>query len=75
MNMSTKDLKEALYVGETLFGIFLLALAVFAVRSALEGNDALYNLIPALALVLAGLICIIFGIATFCLRNDPEIWL
>lgn len=74
MNFSLHDLKESLYILETLFGVFLLALAYFALERALASPDVLFYLIPGLALLAAGGACVFFGIEAYILREDPEIW-
>lgn len=65
-------LKEAVYISEALFGIFLLVLAYYGLKAVVVENDALYNLIPAFALLIAGIACCGLGLATYFLREDPE---
>jgi hypothetical protein len=74
MNFSLLELKESLYVIETLFGVFLLVLAYSTLRMAFNTCDCLYYLIPGLALLVVSGACIMFGIEAFILRDDPEIW-
>lgn len=74
MNFSLHDLKESMYILETLFGIFLLVLAYFALERALASPDVLFYLIPGLALLLVGGFLVLFGVETVILRDDPDIW-
>jgi len=74
MNFSLEDLKEALYISETIFGLFLLVLAFFVLKSALASCESLYYLIPALGIFLAGIACLVFGIGTYIVRDDPDVW-
>lgn len=74
MNFSLHDLKESLYIVETLFGVFLLVLAYFALERAFASPDIVFYLIPGLALAIVGGACVLFGVETFFLRDDPDIW-
>jgi hypothetical protein len=74
MNFSLEELKEALYISETLFGIFLLVPAYLVLKMAVTGSDSLYNLIPGIGLLFAAITCIIFGIGTYLVRDDPDVW-
>lgn len=74
MNFSLHDLKESLYVLETLFGIILLILAYFTLKLAWVNPDGLFYIVPGLVLFASGVACLLFGIESVILRNDPDIW-
>lgn len=74
MNFSLKDLKEAVYVFETIFGLLLLIPAFLVLKAAKTDGDALFDLIPGIALVIAAITCIGFGVGTYLVRDDPDVW-
>lgn len=74
MNFSIHGLKKSLYIGETLFGVLLVILAILTLRMALASSDVLFYLIPGLALLIAALGCIMLGVESIILRDDPDIW-
>ncbi|PWT98649.1 MAG: hypothetical protein C5B53_06485 [Candidatus Melainabacteria bacterium] len=74
MNFSLHDLKESLYILETLFGVILLVLAYLSLKLAWTGPDGLFYVVPGLVLFCMGIACLLFGIESVILRDDPDIW-
>jgi hypothetical protein len=72
MYLSTRDLKTLVYGAETIFGILIFLLGVRCLF--LFGADPLGNGISGLVLLLVGIGLIIFGVETYLLRDDPDIF-
>ena len=74
MNLSLHDLKEAVYIFETGFGVLLLVAAVLLLRVVANSPDALFNLLIGGVLLLVACVCILFGLSTYFLRDEQDIW-
>jgi hypothetical protein len=74
MNFSIQGLKKSLYIAETLFGVLLVIPAILTLRLAFASSDVLFYLIPGLALLVAAGACILLGVESVILRDDPDIW-
>lgn len=74
MKLSYHDIKEAVYIWMTLLGAFFVILACIIFQSAHGLAAPVGFLLTAAVLFLAGLLCIFFGLVTFLIRDDPEVW-
>lgn len=63
--------KTLAFIGQTVMGVLLIVTAVYLSRDM--GDDPT-NLIASWFLGLSGLGCLLFGISTFFLRREPDIW-
>ena len=72
--MSYIDLKKLIYIGETVLGVLLLVLALHQLHLASVSADPLSNAITAAILFAVSTACLVFGIDTFILREDPDVW-
>lgn len=64
--------KEFAYIWQTVLGVIFLALAYFLGRE--DGSGDFTRLLASWILTLPGLICLLFGITSFVLRREPDIW-
>ena len=64
--------KRLAFLGQTLMGCLLLLLAYFLQQNNVDDDPT--RLISSWFLVITGLGCLLFGIATFFLRQEPDIW-
>ena len=71
--LSYQDLKKVLYILQTILGIAMVILSNRLWIAATTNGDPV-NEIAALGLFVAGLMCTVFGIMTYLLRQDPDIW-
>lgn len=71
--ISYEELKKALYITESLLGLFLIFLAYNLLRTSAAPHIIIY-LIPALILSIVGYFCVLFGVEAFFFREDPDIW-
>lgn len=54
-------------------GLVFIALSMFLRNGVADTTTAITNLVSTFMMV-GGVICIIAGLVTFFLRDDPEIW-
>ncbi|HEY9785249.1 MAG TPA: hypothetical protein V6D17_07595 [Candidatus Obscuribacterales bacterium] len=67
-----KLLKKIIYLGETLFGIFLLLLAArLGVQPLPHG---VIDTFTAIIVAVMGGSLLLFGITTFIIRKDEDVW-
>lgn len=62
-------LKKLIYIFEAMLGVSFVLLA-----NSLITDNSPVNWLVAIILYATGLMCIIFGAATYNLREDPDIW-
>ncbi len=74
MRLSYHDLKVALYCSMTVLGAVLMAFAAYMFRRGQSDLDPFTYTLPAIILAMVGFFCLVFGIETYLLRDDPEIW-
>jgi len=74
MNISTHDLKEALYIVQTILGFLCVGLALFMLQSSGGLIDSICSIISGLILLCVGIFALFFGLETFLLRDDADIW-
>lgn len=74
MDINYHTLKSAIYVSLSLFGTSLLFIAWYLKKLAPYSSDPAFDTVPAIILTLVGMTCIFFGVQTFFLRDDPDIW-
>jgi hypothetical protein len=74
MNFSLHNLKESIYIFQGFFGIVLLMLAYTTLRLASNASDGLFYVIPGIVLLGTGVVCLLFAVEPFLLRDDPDIW-
>jgi len=68
------ELKELIYAGQTVLGIILVLVSFYQLYLSASASAPLLNLLTALILAVVGGGCIFFGIETYLLRDDPDIW-
>lgn len=66
---SYRKLKKLIYCLEAILGVLFLVLS-----NALFQEATLPSLIAGCVLFCTGCICCVFGITTFRLRDDPDVW-
>lgn len=71
---TVSDLKKLLYFGQTTLGVLLLIAAWFLFQQARVADNQFVYIIPGVIVALTGSACLIFGIDTYILRDDPDIW-
>jgi predicted phage tail protein len=64
--------KKMAYIWQTVLGCVLLVLAYFLSQD--NGTTDPTRTIAAWVMLFPGLACLLFGIATFILREEPDIW-
>jgi len=73
MLITTHDLKEALYIVQTILGFLCVGLALFVLQSCGQ-TDSISSIISGLILLFVGIFAIFFGLETYLLRDDADIW-
>lgn len=68
------QLKQLLYIGMTLTGIILVGVAAFETRACFSADEGIIHALTALISFLMGSVCVFFGLETYILRDDPDIW-
>lgn len=74
MIITTHDLKEALYIAQTILGFLCVGLALFVLQSSAGQIDSICSIISGLILLVVGIFAIFFGLETYLLRDDADIW-
>ncbi len=74
MFLTYHELKELLYIGLSLIGGLLTILSFYQFHLASSASDPFVNILTAMILAIVGSVCIFFGIETYILRDDPDIW-
>lgn len=74
MFVSYHELKEMLYKGQTILAAFFILVAFYQFYLATSTLNPISHILTALILTFVGGICLFFGIETYNLRDDPEIW-
>lgn len=74
MRFSYHDLKMALYCSMTVLGAVLIAFAAYIFRRGQADLDPFAYTLPAIILAIVGFFCLLFGVETFILRDDSDIW-
>lgn len=74
MNFSYHDFKEALYVLQTVLGLFFVCIGVLLLNTTATASHEIFHVVPALILVIVGTVCVFFGVETYLLRDDPDVW-
>jgi membrane-bound ClpP family serine protease len=69
MAISWHDLKKAVYVCQTIFGIMIL---IFALN--MPQSEDITNFLASIILAAVGCALIMFGTLTFFLKSDPDVW-
>lgn len=72
MEITRKLYKKAIYLVMLFLGAVWLTMSVSLFMKPFA--NPLSDYIPAWALLVAGVACIYFGIESYLLREDPEIW-
>lgn len=74
MNFTYHDIKEALYVLQTLLGLVLIVVSVNLLNTTAAAIHPICHIVPAVTLMSVGIVCVFFGVGTYLLRDDPDIW-
>jgi hypothetical protein len=74
MMITIHDLKEAMYIVQTVLGFLCLGLALFLLQSGGSLIDSICSIMSGLILMVVGIFAIFFGLETYLLRDDPDIW-
>jgi len=74
MDLSYLETKTLVYWSQTLLGGLMVAVAVYLSGLASADADPFVYLIPAAILFVVGIFCLIFGVETYMLRDDSDIW-
>jgi hypothetical protein len=74
MRISMHDLKEAMYIVQTMFGFILLALGIHTLQMGKSSGDFATALITGVVLAIVGVGCLFFGLETYILKDEEDIW-
>lgn len=74
MKLSIHDLKEAMYIAQTMFGFMLLAIGVYMLQSSGTATDFATSLITGVILSIVGIGSLFFGLETYILKDEEDIW-
>jgi hypothetical protein len=74
MYFTYHEIKETLFVLETVFGALMLVAAFHLLNIMNAAIEPLAYLLPAVVLVVTGIGCLVFGIWTYHFKNDPDLW-
>lgn len=69
-----KEMKLAVYCLETAIGALMIVAAFVFFDQANSAIEPITYAAPALVLLAVGIFCLLFGIETYCLRDDPDVW-
>ncbi len=69
-----QSLEWLVYWSITLLGAFLMIAAFPVMDLAAPNADPIVFALPALIMVLVGFACVFFGVVTFVLRDDSQLW-
>jgi len=72
--MRYTELKEILYFAITFLGIIFLLAGIYQYLQALWATVPITHMVTSFILCVMGIICVMFGIETYMLRDDPDIW-
>lgn len=72
--ISYRELRILLYWAQTVLGLLFLALAYNLLVTADTVPEPLCNVVPGIILLGVGLGCTLFGLDTFLLKDDPDLW-
>ncbi len=73
MMITIHDLKEFLYVVQTILGFLCVGMALLLLQSCGQ-PDSISSIVSGLILLLVGIFALFFGLETFLLRDDADIW-
>ncbi len=71
---SYPKLKLMVYVAETVLGIVLLGISWYSFQQSVYSVNPFVIIVPAIILLAVGCLCILFGVETYFLKDDPDIW-
>ena len=69
-----KSLKQAVYVMLVLLGFTLIITGVVLFNTTSFATEPISYILPGMILIVVGIGCVFFGIETYFLRDDPDIW-
>jgi predicted phage tail protein len=74
MNFSYHEMKEALYILQSVLGVLLIIISITLFNTGGGVLHPICNVVPAVVLMVIGSSCVFFGVETYLLRDDPDIW-
>jgi ammonia channel protein AmtB len=74
MLFNYRELKKLLYIAQTLLGVVFIVLAWFQFNVSMNAAEGVLNFIVAITLLVAGLLCVLFGLDAYLLRGEADIW-
>lgn len=74
MFLSYHELKELIYIGETALGAVFIAASMYQLHISAAAMNPISHVLTALILLVVGVGCVFFGVETYLLREDPDIW-
>jgi len=69
-----QNLKQAVYVMLVLLGVTLIIAAVVLLNTTAVATEPICYIVPGVILMGVGIACVFFGVETYFLRDDPDIW-
>jgi len=72
--LSYRNLKEAVYIMLVLLGVMLIIAAVVLFNTTSFATEPICYILPGTIVMIVGIICVFFGVETYLLRDDPDIW-
>lgn len=74
MIITTHDLKEALYIVQTILGFLAIGLSLIVLQSCGNQTEPICSIISGVILFAVGVFAIFFGLETYLLKDDADIW-
>lgn len=74
MFLSYHELKELIYIGEAALGVVFIGASMYQLHISAAAMNPISHIATALILLVVGVGCVFFGVETYLLREDPDIW-
>jgi len=75
MNFSNRDLLTALYCFIAILGLILIGFAWYVWAQSEAAQEPFSYWVTAIVLLIVGIVLVMFGIETYIVRDDPDVWL
>ena len=69
-----RDLKWALYIMQVLLGGSLIIASAVLFNTTALATEPICYIVPGAIMMIVGISCLFFGVETYLLRDDPDIW-
>jgi uncharacterized membrane protein len=71
---SYHEIKKVLYIFQSLLGVILFIIGLYSFQQTTISDNPISHVVTGIVLLVVGFILVFFGVETYLIRDDQDVW-